>query len=155
MHSSWLTAGKIKRLIFSLTFVSYISSYTKTTKKVLSPHSTSTGASTSLRMRVSNGEQFNRVRTRWCRDIAEIIYLFIYEIYFNPSFSVEKPEAIKGLMSLCAIHGQMNILTLLFNDPYRFLKPGPYILAVPLNRCFSDISENCKQNEGGIGSFIN
>lgn len=81
--------------------------------------------------------------------------MFIYEIYFNPCFSVEKPKAIKGLMSLCAIHGQMNILTLLFNDPYRFLKPGPYILAVLLNVCFNDISESCKQNEGGIRSFMN
>lgn len=104
---------------------------------------------------ISSGEQFNWVWTHYCGDITKIIYLFICEIYFNPCFSVEKPKGIKGLMSLCAIHGQMNILTLLFNDPYGFLNPGPYILPVPRNVGFNDISESCKQHERWIGSFIN
>lgn len=52
-------------------------------------------------------------------------------------------------MSFYTIHGQMNILTLFFNDHYRFLKPGSYILAVPFNVCFNGIKETCKQNESG------
>lgn len=58
-------------------------------------------------------------------------------------------------MSLCATHGQMNILTLLFSNPYGFLNPGSYILLVPRNVCFNGIGESCKQKEGGIGSFMN
>lgn len=58
-------------------------------------------------------------------------------------------------MSLCATHRQMNILTLLSNSPYGFLNPGPYVLPVPRNVCFNGISESCKEDEGGIGSFMN
>lgn len=57
-------------------------------------------------------------------------------------------------MSWYAIHGQMNILTPLFNDHYRFLKPGPYILALPSNVYFNDTRESCKQSEGGVGSLM-
>lgn len=57
VHSSWPTAGKIKRLCFSLAFISYISSYIKLKlEKKCYPNSASAGASTSFRIRVFSGE---------------------------------------------------------------------------------------------------